>query len=53
MAKAVSSTIAVVNSVSSDFVNLFNFAICAIPSKDFPIELAHVLMDGEELDGKW
>jgi hypothetical protein len=52
MAKAVSSTIELVKSVTSDTVNLFNFAICAFASKCLAIELAHVLMDGAELDDK-
>jgi len=39
MAKAVSSTVEVVNSVTSDSVNLFNFAMWAFASNYFPIEL--------------
>jgi len=39
MAKAVSSTVELVNSVISDSVNLFNFAMWAFASKCFPIEL--------------
>jgi len=39
MAKAVSSTITLVNSVTSVSVNSFNFAMWAFPSKCFPIEL--------------
>jgi len=39
MAKAVSSTVIVVNSVTSDSVNSFNFAMWAFASKCFPIEL--------------
>jgi len=39
MSTAVSSTIELVNSVTYDSVNLFNFAIWAFPSKYFPIEL--------------
>jgi len=39
MAKAVSSMVELVNSETSDSVNLFNFAMCAIASKCFPIEL--------------
>jgi hypothetical protein len=38
-AKAVSSTVELVNSVTSDSVNLFNFAMWAFASKCFPIEL--------------
>jgi len=38
-AKAVSSTIELVNSVTSDSVNSFNFAMWAFASKCFPIEL--------------
>jgi len=39
MAKAVPSTIKLVNSVTCDSVNLFNFAMIAFASKCFPIEL--------------
>jgi len=39
MAKAVSSTVVLVNSVTSDSVNSFNFAMWAFASKCFPIEL--------------
>jgi len=39
MAKAVASTVELVNSVSSDFVNSFNFAMWASASKCFLIEL--------------
>ena len=39
MAKAVSSTVELVNSDTSDSVNLFNFVMCAFASKYFPIEL--------------
>jgi len=39
MAKAVASTVELVNSVTSDFVNSFNFAMWASASKCFPIEL--------------
>jgi len=39
MAKAVSSTVELVNSVNSDYVNSFNFAMWAFASKCFPIEL--------------
>jgi len=39
MAKAVSSTVELVNSVTSDSVNSFNFAMWAFASKCFPIEL--------------
>jgi len=39
MAKAVSSTAELVNSVTSDSVNSFNFGMCAVASKCFPIEL--------------
>jgi len=38
MANAVSSTIVLVNSETSDSVNLFIFAMCAFDSKCFPIE---------------
>ena len=39
MAQAVSSTIELVNSVTSDSVNSFNFAMCAFACKCFSIEL--------------
>jgi len=39
MAKAVSSIVELANSVTSDSVNSFNFAIWAFASKCFPIEL--------------
>jgi len=39
MAKAVSSTVELVNSVTSDSVSLFNFVIWAFPSKCFLTEL--------------
>jgi len=39
MAKAVSSTVELVNSDTSDSVYSFNFAMCAFASKCFPIEL--------------
>jgi len=39
MAKAVSSTVDIVNSDTSDSVNSFNFAMCTFASKCFPIEL--------------
>jgi len=39
MAKAVSSTVVLVNSVMSDSVNSFNFVMWAFASKCFPIEL--------------
>jgi len=39
MAKAVSSTVELVNSVTCDPVNSFNFAMWAFASKCFPIEL--------------
>jgi len=39
MANAVSSTIELVNSVTSDSVSSFNFAMWAFPSDYFPIEL--------------
>jgi len=39
MANTVSSTVELVNSVTSDSVNSFNFAICAFASKCLPIEL--------------
>ena len=39
MAKAVSSTVELVNRVTSDTVNSFNFEICALGSKCLPIEL--------------
>jgi len=45
MAKAVSSTVELVNSVTSDSVNSFNFALWAFASKCFPIELVP-LSDG-------
>jgi hypothetical protein len=39
IAKAVSSTIALDNSVTSDSVNSFNFTMRAFASKSFPIEV--------------
>jgi len=39
MAKSFSSTVELVNSVTSDSVNSFNFAMWAFASKCFPIEL--------------
>jgi len=39
MASAASSTVELVNSVSSDSVNSFNFAMCAFASKSLPTEL--------------
>jgi len=39
MAKAVSSPVELVNSVTSNWVNLFNFGMWAYASKCFPIEL--------------
>jgi len=39
MAKAVSSTVELVNSVTSDSVNSYNFAMWAFASKCFPIDL--------------
>ena len=39
MVKAVSLTIELVNSVTSDNVNLFNFEICTSASECLPIEL--------------
>jgi len=39
MAKAVASTIELVNSVTSDSVNSFYFTMCAFASNCFPIEL--------------
>jgi len=48
MAKAVSSTVELVNSVTSNTVNSFNFAMCTFSRKCVPIVLAHVLMDVEE-----
>jgi len=38
-AKAVSLTVYLVNSHTSESVNSFNFAMCAFASKCFPIEL--------------
>jgi hypothetical protein len=52
MAKPVSSTVEQVNSVTSDSVNLFNFAMCTLPASVAPVSLSHVLLDGEELDAK-
>jgi len=43
--KTVSSTFELLDSVTSDFVNLFKFAMCTIASKCFPIELVP-LSDG-------
>jgi len=39
VAKVVSSTVALVNCVTFDTVNFFNFAMCAIPSRCLRIEL--------------
>jgi len=39
IAKAVSSTVDIVNSDTSDSVNLSNFAMCAFASMCYPIEL--------------
>jgi hypothetical protein len=39
IAKAVSSTVDLVNSNTSDFVNSFNFAMSTFANKCFPIEL--------------
>jgi len=39
MVKAVSSTVELVNSVTTDSINSFNFAMWAFASKCFPIEL--------------
>jgi len=39
MASAASSTVELVNSVTSDSVNSFNFAMCTFASKCLPIEL--------------
>ena len=52
MAKAVSSTIELVNSVTSDSVNSFNFVMCTLPASVSPLSWSHVLRDGEELDDK-
>jgi len=52
MAKPVSSTVELVNLVTSDTVDLFNLVMCASASKCLPIELVPFLMDGEELDDK-
>jgi len=40
VAKSVPSTVELVNSVTSDSVDSFNFALCASTSKCFPIELS-------------
>jgi len=52
MAKAVSSTVEIVNSVTSDSVNSFNLAMWALPASVSPLSWSHVLMDGEEHDEK-
>jgi len=39
IAEAVSLTVDLVNSDTSDSVNSFNFAMCAFDHKGFPIEL--------------
>jgi hypothetical protein len=39
MAKAVSSTVEQVNSVTSDSINSFNITMCTLASKCLPIEL--------------
>jgi len=50
MSKAVPWTVELVNSGTSNSVNLFNFAMWAFASKCSPLSWSHVLMDGEELD---
>jgi len=52
MANAVSSTVELVNSETSNSVSLFNFAMCALPASVSPWSWSHVLMDGKELDDK-
>jgi len=52
MAKAVSSTVELVNPVTSDSVNLFNFVMGAFPASVSPLSWSHVVMNGEELDDK-
>jgi len=52
MAKDASSTAKLVNSVTSDSVNSFNFAMWDFARKCSPLSWSHVLMDGEELDDK-
>jgi hypothetical protein len=52
MAEAISSTVELVNSVTSDCVKFFNFAMSTFASKCSPLSWSHILMDGEELDDK-
>jgi len=50
MAKAVLPTVELVNSVTSDSVNLFYFGMSALPASVCPLSWSHVQMDGEALD---
>jgi len=52
MVNAVSSTIVLLNLVTSEAVNSVNFAMKAFASKRSPLSCSNVLMDGEELDDK-
>ena len=52
MAKAVSSTVVLVNSVTSDSVNSFNLWCERVQASVSSLSWSHVLMDGEELDDK-
>jgi hypothetical protein len=50
MAKAVALTVALLNLVTSNSVNLIIIPMCAFPAMESPLGLFHVVMDGEELD---
>jgi len=52
MANSFSSTVKLVNSVTFDSVNSFNFAMWALPASVSTLSWSHELMDGEELDDK-
>jgi hypothetical protein len=53
MANTISSTIEVLNVVTSDLVNSFNLVVPAFASNCSPFITSHVLLDGKELDEKW
>jgi len=44
--------IVLVNSETSNSVHSFHFAMFALPASVSPWSWTHVLMDGDELDGK-
>jgi hypothetical protein len=50
MTKAVLSTIEVVNLVTFNLANLFNFAMCVLPATVSRLSWSHGAMDGKELD---